>query len=129
VKLFNETFIIEVMNTIERIQTVSLIKTADGTLRIGDTRVSLESVVHHYSLGATAEEIAQKFPALKLAEVYGVISYYLANYEAVSEYLKRQEAEGDAVESEIESKFQSETAKLRNRIFARWENRQDFPKP
>ncbi|MGC2238281.1 MAG: DUF433 domain-containing protein [Pyrinomonadaceae bacterium] len=107
------------MDVLENIQTISLTKTPDGTIRIGKTRVALESIVHHFSLGATAEEIAQKFPSLKLAEVYGVISYFLDNHEEVAEYILQQEAESDKIQAEIEPKFQAETTELRKRILAR----------
>lgn len=50
---------------------------ADGVARIGGTRVTLDSVVYAFQQGATAEEIAQQYPALKLADVYGAITYYL----------------------------------------------------
>jgi uncharacterized protein (DUF433 family) len=115
------------MDVLETVQTINLTKTSDGTIRIGKTRVSLESVVHHFSLGATAEEIAQKFPALKLAEVYGAISYFLNNHEKVGEYVLRQEEESDRFQTEIESKFQ--ISELRQRILARRESRQTALKP
>jgi len=105
---------------------VQLTKTADGTIRVGKTRNALESVVHHFRLGATAEEIAQKFPSLKLAEVYGVISFFLSRREEIEKYLRWQEAEGDAVQAETESKFQTETEELRERILARWEKRAEL---
>ncbi len=112
------------MQTLESVSTISLTKTADGTIRIGKTRVALESIVHHFSLGATAEEIAQKFPSLKLAEVYGAISYFLENHETVAEYVLQQETESDEVGKEFESNFQSANAELRERILTRWKHRQ-----
>jgi hypothetical protein len=63
---------------------------------------------------------------LDLAEIYAVIAYYLANRESVGEYLRRQEAEGDALQQQIESapKQQKATNQLRDRIRARWASRQ-----
>lgn len=113
------------MDVLETIQTIKLAKTSDGTIHIGETRVALESVVHHFSLGATAEQIAQKFPSLKLAEVYGVISYFLDNHEEVAKYVLRQESDSDTVQSETESKFQSEISALRQRILARGKKQQN----
>jgi len=75
--------------------------TEDGTIRVADSRVSLDSVVHHYKLGASAEQIAQKFPALELADVYAAITYYLNHEEAIEEYLRQQETEGDKVQSKV----------------------------
>lgn len=93
---------------------------------MGHSRVSLESVVHHYKLGATAEQIAESFPSLELGDVYTVIAYYLANRESVEAYLKQQEAEADALQQEIESDptQQKATNQLRERIRARWAARQ-----
>lgn len=109
------------------IQTVNLTKNDDGTIRIGKTRVSLESVVYHFQNGATSEEIQQKFPALTLAEVYSAIAYFLNNREQVEDYLHRQDAESDVMQSEIEAQFQPQIVELRKRISARWEKRQiDF---
>ena len=117
------------MQTLESISTINLTKTPDGTIRIGKTRVALESIVHHFSLGATAEEIAQKFPALKLAEVYGVISYFLENHEEVAEYVLRQESDSDEIQKEIEPKFQTSLVELRKRILVRWEQQQNALRP
>ena len=91
------------MITLETSQTLPLRLTEDGTIRIADSRVSLDSIVYHYKLGASAEQIVQKFPALDLADVYAAISYYLKHEEAVEEYLQQQEAKGDEVQKKIES--------------------------
>lgn len=117
------------MQTLESFATINLTKTSDGTIRIGKTRVALESVVHHFSLGATAEEIAQKFPSLKLAEVYGVISYFLGNHEEVAKYILQQDAESDEIQHEFDSKFQKPIAELRERILARWKRQQNALRP
>ncbi len=63
------------MITLEQAQASPLRLADDGTICIAETRVSLDSVIHHYKLGASAEQIAQKFPALDLAEVYAAITY------------------------------------------------------
>lgn len=60
-------------------------------LRVGQTRISLDSVVYAYQAGHTAEAIQQQYPALTLEEVYGAIAYYLANREDVLRYLEKQE--------------------------------------
>ncbi|MBC7931199.1 MAG: DUF433 domain-containing protein [Rubrivivax sp.] len=109
------------MTTLEETQTSPLRLTDDGTIRVANSRVSLDSVVHHYKLGASAEQIAQKFPALDLADVYAAITYYLKHEEAIEEYLRQQEAEGDEVQEKIESdpQYQKAFAELRARLVAR----------
>lgn len=102
--------------------TVPLTTTEFGTIRVGSSRVSLDSVVHHYKQGATAERIAESFPSLELADIYAVIAYYLANRESVEAYLQTQEAEADDLQQQIESDptQQKATNELRERIHARW---------
>ena len=115
------------MTTLDKTQETPLRLTEDGTIRVADSRVSLDSVVHHYKLGASAEQIAQKFPALDLADVYAAIAYYLSHEAAVEEYLRRQETAADEVQKTIESdpQFQKNSADLRARLLARdSENRQ-----
>ena len=109
------------MSKVETTMTVPLTTTEFGTIRVGHSRVSLDSVVYHFTQGATAERIAESFPSLDLAEIYAVIAYYLANRESVEEYLRRQEAEADALQQQIESdpKQQKATIQLRERIRAR----------
>lgn len=114
------------MSNVETTMTVPLTTTEFGTIRVGSSRVSLDSVVYHYEQGATAERIAESFPSLNLADIYAVIAYYLANRESVEEYLRRQAAEADALQQQIESdpKQQKATNQLRQRIRARWAARQ-----
>ena len=109
------------MSKVETTMTVPLTTTEFGTIRVGSSRVSLDSVVHHYKQGATAERIAESFPSVDLADIYAVIAYYLANRESVEEYLKRQEADADALQQQIESDptQQKATKQLRERIEAR----------
>jgi uncharacterized protein (DUF433 family) len=109
------------MITLEKTQAMPLRLTEDGTIRIADSRVSLDSVLHHYKLGASAEQIAQKFPALDLADVYAAITYYLNHEETVEEYLRQQEAKGDEVQERIESdpQYQKAYGELRTRLLAR----------
>lgn len=108
------------MTILETTQILPLRITDDGTIRVASTRVSLDSVIHHYKLGASAEQISQKFPALDLADVYASITYYLNNEAEVEEYLRRQEALSTDLQEKLESSPQYEnTADLRSRLLAR----------
>jgi len=46
---------------------------------IEETRISLDSVVYAFLNGESPESIAQNFPLLMLEQVYGAITFYLAN--------------------------------------------------
>jgi uncharacterized protein (DUF433 family) len=60
---------------LEETITMPLVVTEQGTIRIKGSRVSLESVIHHFKLGTTAEQIVQSFPSLSLGDVYSSIAY------------------------------------------------------
>jgi uncharacterized protein (DUF433 family) len=75
----------------------------NGPMRIGGTRVTLDTVVRAFEQGYTAKEIMGHYPALRLADVYAVISYYLANQAAVKEYLQQQKKAAEEVWHEIEA--------------------------
>lgn len=59
---------------------------------VGETRISLDSVVYSFLNGESPESIAQNFPLLSLEQVYGVITFYLANQALVDAYLEEGEA-------------------------------------
>jgi uncharacterized protein (DUF433 family) len=69
----------------------------DGGYWIAGTRVSLDSLVHAFLNGQTAESIAQCFPVLRLEQVYGAITYYLAHREEVDRHLQLAGAEYEAL--------------------------------
>ena len=61
---------------------------ADDDIRIKGTRVGIESVLYDYIYkNKSAEQIAESYPSLTLAQVYATILYYLNNRETVEKYL------------------------------------------
>jgi uncharacterized protein (DUF433 family) len=90
---------------------------ADGTVRIGGTRVLLDTVISSFRSGASAEQIAEQYPDLELADVYAVIGYYLRNTVAVDAYLSRRRQESERLRAEIEAKFDPQ--RVRDRLLAR----------
>ena len=65
---------------------------ADGTIRVGATRVSLDSVAALFDQGATAEQVTESFPTLDLAEVYETFAFLLREPEATASYLEERNA-------------------------------------
>ncbi len=64
----------------------------NGVMRVGGTRVMLDSVVAAFLQGHSPETIQQQYPALSLREVYGAIAEYLARRDEIDSYLRRQES-------------------------------------
>jgi uncharacterized protein (DUF433 family) len=109
------------MNLLESTISVPLTQWDDGSIRIAGSRVPIDTIIHHFKLGATAEEILYRFPSLGLSDLYGTIYYYLTHREEIEQYLHHQEAESDAVQSRIESdpEYQKWKAEMRERLLAR----------
>lgn len=61
-----------------------------GTLRVGNSRVSLDSVIYAFNRGEDPAEIQKSFDTLTLAEIHGAISYYLHNKAEVDRYLEER---------------------------------------
>jgi uncharacterized protein (DUF433 family) len=57
-------------------EAIPLAQDAHGVYRIGGTRVTLDLVVRAFNRGAT-EEIAQRYPALNLADINQVLRDHL----------------------------------------------------
>lgn len=58
-----------------------------GVVRVGQSRVTLDLVVGAFLEGATAEEIAMRYPSLALGDVYAAAAYYLRHRQEVDAYL------------------------------------------
>lgn len=96
---------------------VPLIEDADGVIRVGGTRVTLDSVIVAYENGSIAEEILLSYPSLHLADIYAVISYYLRHRVEVKAYLAQEAARDAQTRREIEAEFN--LADLRERLLGR----------
>jgi uncharacterized protein (DUF433 family) len=98
-------------------QAVPLIVDSDGVIRVGKTRVRLDTVIYAFNEGYTAEEITSQYPVLNLADVYAVIAYYLNHRTTVDEYLQKRTETAAQMRQEVEAK--PEYRALRERLLAR----------
>jgi len=89
----------------------------DGVVRVGRTRVTLDTIVAAFSEGATAEEIVYQYPSLDLADVYAVIGYYLQRRSDIEAYLRRRQQQRDEVYEQNEARF--DPRGIRDRLLAR----------
>ncbi len=89
----------------------------DGVVRVGKTRVTLDTMVCAFHDGATAEEIAQQYPSPALADVYAVIGYYLQRRGEEEEYLRERQRRAAEVRGRNESRFDPDG--VRDRLMAR----------
>lgn len=89
----------------------------DGVLRVGGTRVSLDTVLAAFQAGCDAEAIRLKYPALKVDDIYAVMVYYLWNRAAIDRYLAERRRLAEQVRRENEARFPPDG--VRERLLAR----------
>ncbi|NDJ76357.1 MAG: DUF433 domain-containing protein [Chloroflexi bacterium] len=97
---------------------VPLRRDEQGKLRIGGTRVLLELVIRAFQNGESPEGIVESYSALKLADVYAVLAYYLSHRAEVDAYMQKSAADADRLQREIEANYSPETLALRARLRA-----------
>lgn len=97
--------------------TIPLRTDKDGVMRVGKTRVTLDTIVAAFTEGATAEEIAYQYPSIPLADIYSVIGYYLNKKKDVDAYLKRRAKFAQEIRKQNEARLN--TSGIRERLLAR----------
>jgi len=90
---------------------------ADRVVLVGNTRVTLDTVVSVFKQGTTAEEIIYRYPALKLADVYATIAFYLNHQQMVEKYLLERQTQSQEVRKLNEA--QLDPHGIRDRLLAR----------
>jgi uncharacterized protein (DUF433 family) len=105
------------MSLVFATESTTLVPDADGIVRIGGTRVTLDTLVAAFRDGATAETIADQYPSLSLANVYTAIGYYLRHQAEVDDYLQKRRQAATEVRHENETRFNP--VGIRERLLAR----------
>jgi len=101
----------------EPVESIPIKMNSDNVILIGNTRVTLDTVVDAFVSGATPEEIVYQYPSLTLADVYAVVGYYLNHQAEVDEYLKQRQDHADRVRKKVE--LRSSPIGIRERLLAR----------
>lgn len=94
----------------------------DGTIRVGKSRIVLERIVRAFQDGATPQSIADNYPTVTLADVYGVIAYYLRHRAEVDVYVAERERQANELQRRIEAEYGSQEG-LRGRLLDRLQSR------
>ena len=105
------------ITVLKTIETIPLEADIDGVIRVSNTRVTLDTIVYAFHDGATAEEMAQKYPSVPLADIYSVIGYYLRHMVEVEAYLEQRREQAEQVRQMNEARFNP--VGVRERLLAR----------
>jgi uncharacterized protein (DUF433 family) len=98
-------------------ESIPLVTGSDGVMRVRGTRVTLDVLLAAFREGATAEEIAQQYPSVSLADVYQVIGYSLRHSSELEPYLTRRRQKTLEARASNEAKWAPEG--IRDRLLAR----------
>ena len=88
-----------------------------GAIRVGNSRVLLEMVIHAFQDGASPETIADNYSTLTLSDVYSTIAYYLRHQDSVEEYLNQREQLAESVKQRINA-IQPDLSHIRSRLLS-----------
>ncbi len=72
-----------------------------GAIRIGNSRVLLELVIHAFQDGASPEAIVQQYPRISLSDIYTTIGYYLRHRQEIESYLDKREQLAQSVHQRL----------------------------
>ncbi len=102
---------------LEQTERIPLAEDGSGVIHVAGTRVTLDTLAEAFQEGATAEEMAQQYPSLSLADVYSVIGYLLRHQTEVAAYLDARAAQRHIIRLENEGRFNPQG--VRARLLAR----------
>lgn len=88
-----------------------------GGIRIGESRVTLDSLLAAYNTGSTPEEIALQYDVLHLSEIYATITYYLTHRQQIDNYLEQRRQNAQHYRQELAQNYN--LVNLRQRLLAR----------
>jgi uncharacterized protein (DUF433 family) len=88
-----------------------------GAIRVGNSKVLLETVIRAFQDGASPESIVQRYSTLSLSDVYSTIGYYLRHENAIEAYLSQREQTAQAVQQRL-SDIQPDLSSIRTRLLA-----------
>lgn len=83
--------------------TVPLVQLETGGVRVRNSRVTLETIVHRMQMGDTPEQIHDSFPTVSVIQIKEILAWYYANKTEADEYLQQVEEEGERLLQSIES--------------------------
>jgi uncharacterized protein (DUF433 family) len=91
-----------------------------GTIRVANTRITLDVVLGYLVSGIKPEQIVSEewYPTFALADVFAILAYYYRHQAELDEYLRNRREDADRRQKEIEAP-QPTFAEVKARLLAR----------
>ena len=84
-------------------ETVPLVQWEDGSIRLRNSRLTLDLIVGRVNLGQTAEEIHDSFPSATVTQINEIRAWYFDNKAEADDYIAEGEREFEELRKKIES--------------------------
>src|SRR6266849_1866528 len=83
---------------------VPLLVDESETIRVANTRITLDILLGYLLGGVTPQQIVSEeyYPTLSLADVHGILAYYYRHQAELDEYLRCRRDDADRRQREIE---------------------------
>ena len=105
------------MNLILEREMPPLHEDTTGAIRVGNSRVLLETVIRAFQDGASPESIVHRYSTLSLSDVYDAVGYYLRHQDEVEAYLSQREELAKVVQQRL-SAIQPDLSQIRSRLLS-----------
>src|SRR5215213_3204636 len=98
--------------------TVPLVQLENGAIRVRDSRVTLDTIVHRMEMGNSVQRIHRGFPTVSVTQIKEILAWYFENKVEADEYLREQEAIGEEIRKSIVNtpEYQARRAELFRRV-------------
>lgn len=88
-----------------------------GGIRVGASRVTLDSLLASYHNGSTPQEIAIQVSVLRLEDIFTSIAYYLNHRQEIDSYLEQRKQQAQQLRQQLSQKHN--LVDMRQRLLAR----------
>jgi uncharacterized protein (DUF433 family) len=90
----------------------------EGTIRVGNTRITLDVLLSDYRRGMTPNQIVEQLDSLTVDDVHGALAHYHRHKDELDAYLKDRAEDPASRQREIED-TQPTFDQIKSRILAR----------
>ena len=83
--------------------TVPLVQWEDGSIRVQNSRVTLQTIVIRTQMGDSVQRIHRGFPTVSVSQIKEIVAWYVDNQAEVDEYIRQLQEEAERIWQRIQS--------------------------
>ncbi|HEY7343517.1 MAG TPA: DUF433 domain-containing protein [Ktedonobacterales bacterium] len=93
------------------------VESREGNLYVGQSRVTLQTLIEAWQSGRTPEQLHDSFPTVPLVAIYGAITYYLEHKDEADAFFR----ESDELDAQRQLSDESAHAEFYTNLRERFE--------